>query len=500
MDKSVVIIGGGIGGLVSACLLSKEGYKVTVLEKHNRIGGGLHCFDKYGTVFESGIHYVSGFQEGGALYKLFKYLGILDKIHIMPLDNNGFDVLHIGDDNRKYVFGVGKENFINILSKDFPDEKENIANYLDAIYDICNSIPLYNLKPINSRIGYFKEEFLVPVGQFIESFIQNEKLKDVLVWNNCLYAGNKNFTPIYIHALVTKFYIEGASRFVGGSQHLADAMVELIEQNGGDVYLSAKVNNIVVENKKVTKIVTDNGLVFTADYYISSIHPAVMLDMIDPNQIQRAYRERLQNLENTYSAFIVFVDLKPDSFPFLNYNYYYYKDYKQVWDSINYEDENSYPPGFMLTTPPSVNQSKYADRLIVSCVMKYDDVKQWENTSVGHRDAAYYLFKQKIENKMLDLVEQAFPSFRQSINHVFSSTPLTIRDYFGSKNGSLYGYKKDCTDIVKTQIMPRTKIENLLLTGQNLSLHGIIGVPLSAIVTVGELVGFDNLITKINEE
>ena len=46
--------------------------------------------------------------------------------------------------------------------------------------------------------------------------------------------------------------------------------------------------------------------------------------------------------------------------------------------------------------------------------------------------------------------------------------------------------------------MPRTKIQNLFLTGQNINLHGIIGTPLSAIVTVGELVGVEHILEKIN--
>jgi len=76
---------------------------------------------------------------------------------------------------------------------------------------------------------------------------------------------------------------------------------------------------------------------------------------------------------------------------------------------------------------------------------------------------------------------------------------LTLRDYLGTKDGSLYGYVKDCKNIVKSQVLPRTKLDNLLLTGQNLNLHGIVGVPLSAIVTVGKLVGVDNIIRKIVE-
>jgi all-trans-retinol 13,14-reductase len=40
----VVIVGSGLGGLVSAIILAKEGYSVCVLEKNNQYGGNLKTF------------------------------------------------------------------------------------------------------------------------------------------------------------------------------------------------------------------------------------------------------------------------------------------------------------------------------------------------------------------------------------------------------------------------------------------------------------------------
>ena len=48
----IVIIGSGLGGLVSGYILSKEGYKVCILEKNHQIGGTLQCFKRDGC----GIH------------------------------------------------------------------------------------------------------------------------------------------------------------------------------------------------------------------------------------------------------------------------------------------------------------------------------------------------------------------------------------------------------------------------------------------------------------
>jgi len=498
MGKDVIIIGGGLGGLVSGCLLAKEGYHVTILEKHFTIGGGLHCFKKHGVVFETGIHYISGFEEGGVLRKLFNYLGITDKLDIKPLNKDGFDLMHVGCDDQKYYMGVGKENYIRLLAEKFPNETDNIKAYVNGIYELSNSIPMFNMRLENQNLGYSDERFLTSTGDYIASFTSDKKLQMVLAWDNSLYAGLYDVTPVYIHALVTKFCIEGASRFNGGSQQLADAMVDCITRLGGEVILNAEVKKIEVENKSITSLSTSDNKSYSADYYISSIHPSIMLDMIEPGKVQHSYRDRLQSLDNSYSAFSVYVIFKPNTFKFLNYNYYYFNDYDAVWQATDYTEE-SFPPGFMMITPSTANQNEYAEKAIINCIMSFDMVKKWENTKLGEREQDYLDFKLKYQQKIIEKVNTVFPGFPYTIQHVFSSTPLTLRDYLGTKDGSLYGYVKDCKNIVKSQVLPRTKLDNLLLTGQNLNLHGIVGVPLSAIVTVGTLVGVDNIIRKIVE-
>lgn len=491
------MIGGGLGGLVCGCLLCKEGYKVTILEKHIRIGGGLHCFERDGKIFDTGIHYISGFQEDGTLKKIFNYLDVFDQLHLKPMDTDGFDMVHIGTDNTKYKLGIGKENFISILAEQFPQEKENLQRFITALYKICDSIPLYNLVPASDAPLYFNDEFLTPVGKYVESYISDKKLQNILVWNNCLYAGHQEHTPIYIHALITKFYIEGATRLVGGSQHLADAMRDVIISHGGDVLCDCEVKKVDVKNKKVQKVITSDGREFTADYYISDIHPSVLMDMIEKPEVQKAYRERLHHLENTYSVFTIYATFKPKTFPFLNHNYYYFADYNTIWKASDFNC-SSQPPGFMLLTPPEEDQSEFASKMIVNCMISYEYFKKWEHTTLGKRGPEYKTFKKLIENKIMDEIEKVFPDIRGSINKIYSATPLTLRDYLGTKEGSLYGYKKDCRNISHSLLMPKTKVENLFLTGQNINLHGIMGVPLSAISTAGALVGADYLINKIN--
>jgi hypothetical protein len=76
MDKSAVIIGGGLGGLFAGAILAKEGVKVTVIEKNINVGGGLRSFTRFGEVFDTGMHVIGGMRPDGNIFRICKYLGI----------------------------------------------------------------------------------------------------------------------------------------------------------------------------------------------------------------------------------------------------------------------------------------------------------------------------------------------------------------------------------------------------------------------------------------
>ena len=96
-------------------------------------------------------------------------------------------------------------------------------------------------------------------------------------------------------------------------------------------------------------------------------------------------------------------------------------------------------------------------------------------------------------------MERKFPDIRKFIQSYYTSTPLSYRDYIGTTDGNMYGIMKDFNDPVKTYISPRTKIPNLYLTGQNVNLHGVLGVTVSAFLTCSMLLGKDYMIDKILE-
>ncbi|MDR0713180.1 MAG: NAD(P)/FAD-dependent oxidoreductase [Bacteroidales bacterium] len=497
MKEKIIIIGGGYGGLLCGAILSKEGYHVKILEKHYVYGGGLHMFGWKGLQFETGMHIISGFEPNGVLRKFYTYLGIFDRLNIRPADNESFDLFHLAVDGRKYLLAKGREAFIRSLARYFPDEEANIRRYVNKIYEICDSIALFNLRFSNNSFYDHSDIMSISAGDFIASFTKNKKLQAVLAWNNSLYAGVKDGTPAYIAIMISKFYIEGSGRFVGGSKQLADALATMIREGGGEIITGDGVEWIDIHDKQIRHVKTASGNIFTADRYISSIHPSMLFRIMDTRKIQRSYYQRIDNIPNSYSVFNTFIKFKPKSFRYFNYNYYYQEDYDTTWKYTDYTDEN-WPQAGMFITPPETGHDEWANKMIVNCVMKFETVKQWENTTVGRRGESYKAFKKRCEGKVLDMLEKIYPGFHSTVDDVISSTPLTIRDYLNVKEGAAYGTIKDCRNPAASHISVHTKLSNLLFTGQNLNLHGILGVALTAISTCGELVGMENLINKIH--
>ena len=100
MKGSAVTIGGGLGGLFTGAILSKEGMKVTVIEKNATIGGGLQSFTRFGEVFDTGMHVIGGMQEDGNIRRICRYLGISDRVHVENVNPMMIDSLYFAEDRK----------------------------------------------------------------------------------------------------------------------------------------------------------------------------------------------------------------------------------------------------------------------------------------------------------------------------------------------------------------------------------------------------------------
>ncbi len=498
----VVIIGSGLGGLMSGFILSKEGYKVCILEKNRQLGGSLQIFSRDKVIFDTGIHYIGGLEEGQNLNTYFKYFGLMNKLKLKRMDMNGFDHISFKGDPTVYKHAQGYDNFIRVLGNQFPDEIENIKKYCAKISEICDIFPLYRVS--EERSNFVENEYLsMDTKAYLESITSNVKLQNVLAGSNPLYAGEANKTPLYVHALVVNTYIESSWKCIDGGGQIAQHLAKSIKNMGGVIYNYCEATKFNFDETKATSIELTNGKTIEGKYFISNCDISKTLDMIEPGRIRQAYRSRINSISNTPSTFILYIVLKKNSMKYFNHNIYHHH-VVDVWDGINYTQEN-WPHNFALFPQVSSKSGEYTESLIAMAYMNYDEVKKWEESEnitpnkEENRGVDYENFKNEKALKLIKAIEERLPELIDNIKSFYTSTPLTYRDYIGSRDGTLYGLAKDYREPLKTFISPKTKVPNLFLTGQNLNMHGVLGVTVSAVVTCSEILGHKILINKIKK-
>lgn len=496
-----VIIGSGLGGLECAYILSKEGFSVCVLEKNRQFGGSLQIFVRDKAIFDTGVHYLGGLEEGQNLNQFFKYFNIMDKLNLHKMDEDGFDRISFDNDPKVYRHAQGYENFVEQLSQDFPEERNAIQLYANKIKEVCDYFPMYRLRRGTAEDSLGLKYLDVNAKEFIASITKNKKLQMVLAGSNPLYAGDGERTPLYVHALVVNTYIESSYKCIDGGSQIERHLTKNVRELGGLVRNYAEVVEIVEKDGKVQHVVLADGEKVEGKNFISNIHPANTLRILNSNRLKKAYRNRIEGLKNSASAFVLDVVLKPGTFKYKNYNYYHFSR-DNVWDSVNTKGE-LWPDSYCIFVPKSSKSGDYADSLTVLSYMQIEELEPWINTystiprARESRGEFYEDFKREKAEKLISVILKRVPALKNCIKSYTAGTPLTYRDYIGANDGSLYGISKDYKEPLKTFISPTTKIPNLFFTGQNLNMHGILGVTVGAVRTSEAILGQNYLIDKI---
>lgn len=491
----VVVVGSGLGGLECAAMLSKEGYHVCVLEKNPIIGGCLQSFKRNGHLLDTGFHYIGSLDPGKILHQYFKYFGILDRVKLRRLDADAFDV--ISYEGQEYRFAMGYDRFVDTLAEAFPSEREGLRQYAQRVKGVCDLIGVDHLrKGVISAGGM--EYFSQSASQLVEESVRDERLRNILAGNVTLYGGERDSSMFYHHAMITGSNIEGAYRIVDGTQSVADAFVDVIQSNGGDVLRNSEVTRFIVESDRITGVEIVGGEIIEAKYFISNLHPARTFALVDKTKaIKKAYLTRLNVTPNSYGLFTVYLIMKRNSFPYINRNYYLHEG-NDAWYATAHPEDKRIRFALVCNQANSLNES-YADVITILSPMFFDEVEPWSNTSVERRGEAYKEFKQAKAQEIIDFTAQYIPNIKENIEKVYTASPLTYRDYTATPQGSAYGISKSYKNPLTSLIPTKTKIENLLLTGQNLNVHGALGVTLTATLTCSELLGKEYLAKKIGE-
>jgi all-trans-retinol 13,14-reductase len=494
----VVIVGGGLGGLLCGAFLSQIDKQVCVLEKHHQIGGNLQTFVRKGVKFNSAMHYVGGLDKGQFLYQVFKHFGIIDKIGVKKLDASCYEKIFIGD--KEYCNASGFTGYKERLLSYFPQEGKAIEAYLEKLREIWSSIKILNFKEISDIRDQETQYAFESAYDYIDSLTENKELKTLLSVPNALYAGIPEKSSLLSHAIICHHYIQSAYKFSEGSDKLALALEQVIENNGGTVQKKKEVVKFLFEEDKACAVELKEGEIIHGKSFISNIHPAQTIKLVESGRFRKAYINRIEGLPNTISVFCVYIILKKQAFKYINSNVYIYNT-DQVW-SAAYYNEVEWPPSCMLYTNPDKDNPEYAESIVIASFMDYNEVKEWEDTSIEARGKDYIAYKKQKAEALIALVEKRYLNIREVIDDIYTASPLTFHDYTNNPGGSIYGILKDCKNPRSSYISSNTRVPNLYLTGQNtgVGLHGVLGVTISALFTCANFFDINTLLSRLRDE
>lgn len=472
MKYDIAIIGAGLGGLECGYILSKNGMKVCIVEKERVLGGCLQTFKRGNVTFDTGFHYVGALDEGESLNRLFHYFNLME-LPWKRLDDE-FDTVII--DGERYPIMSGHKAFYDALAERFPSQKDNLRTYIDKLKGVGDHI-FDALNPREDTEFYSTSLFGVSAKAFIDETITDQRLKDVLCGTSLKMELTPQL-PLYTFAQINDSFLRGAYRLDGGGELIAEHLAADIEAMGGVIMRNSTVKSIKVNSDgEVSGIVVNDDELIESKWVISDTHPAHTVSLIEETPyLKKIYRSRISRLENTTGAFTANIRLKEGAVNYLNKNLFVYSN-ADMW---------SYTAGTTDRLLLSFYSSQNALDLITP--MAWSEVEQWADKMPGHRGDDYVAMKERKTAQCLEIAEQWVPGLRDGIDRIFTSTPLTYKMYTNTVNGSSYGIRKDFESPMTTVLTPRTPIKNLLLTGQNLNLHGVLGVSMTALFTCREII------------
>lgn len=484
MQYDVVIVGGGLAGLMCAHILSKQGLGVLVLEKNPQMGGCLQTFVRQGVRFDTGMHYIGSMDEGQILHRLFSTLGIAEAIPLCRLNPNAYDMVMLNGEI--YPYASGYEQFEQTLAQRFPQCAGQVGSYVQQVRSIAQASPLYNLAALGRPNFLDASHHRTSIGSFVADITSNPTLQAVLLGNMPLYAGQLATSTAYIHAIVSNSYMQSAFRIVGGSDAIAKALCSAIERQGGCLRTNAEVVELLCDHQRMTAVRLASGELIEGRQFIASIHPWTLLGRIASPLLRRAYRERIAQASNTMSNFTLYLRFRPNAVPYLNSNLFYYQDL-QAWAS-DYSSER-FGQRFMYMHQCHQPNLQFAQSAELIAPMSYSEVLRWAGTPVGRRGNGYVEFKQQRAELLIERLNSIYPGISAHIEGYCASTPLTYEGYTATAQGATYGLMRDANAPERSFVSHRTKIPNLLLTGQSITAHGALGVTMGAVVTCTDIIG-----------
>ena len=509
-----IIIGSGMGSLTTAAILSKEGQKVLVLEKHYTAGGFTHVFKRKGYEWDVGIHYIGDVQRPTSVVK--KVFDYVTDAQLKWADmGDVYDKIIIGE--KSYDFVKGTNNFKEKLYDYFPNEKEAIDSYVSLVFEATKASQSFYMEKAVPRFvstlfgNKMRKSFLKfsdkTTYEILSAITKNEELIKVLTGQYGDYGLPPKQSSFTMHASVARHYFGGASFPIGGSSQISKTTDKVIEQAGGTILISAEVEQVIIENNKAVGVKMADGKIFKAKNIISGAGIITTYKKLLPSSsvIKHQFDKQLEKVSPSVSHASLYIGLNgtPDELELPKTNLWIYPedlDHDACVERYLKDIDSPFP--VIYVSFPSAKDPDWSNRypgkstIDIITLLPYDIFKNWEGTKWMKRGEDYTALKEKISNRLLEELYKQLPQVKGKIDCHELSTPLTTQHFVNYEKGEIYGIDHTPKRFRQRFLQPRTPIKNFYLTGQDIVSAGVAAALFSGVLTAS-VITKKNVLKKI---
>lgn len=472
----VIVIGAGLGGLASACLLASEGHNVTVLEKNEHPGG------KIGEVRANGFRFDTGpslLTMPFILKSLFEKCGasIEKYLTIQPVDPIC-----------RYFFSSGVEfdchqnECVNIaqiqsFSPDDVASYQSFMKYSQKLYQRIKDAflfnPLYGLSDMGSLnwIDFLKIDAFQTVAQRIDRQFDAPELKKFFKRFTTYNGSSPYQAPATMNVIPHVELALGGYYIEGGIYRLVEALVALARNKGVTFKMGTDIRQIMTPQGTVAGVKDSTGNRFSADIVVSNADAyETYMEAVNRSAISGFQKKKIQKTEPSCSGFVLLLGIDRQYDQLSHHNIFFSEDYEQEFDQIFNQKVMPDDPTIYVANTSYSDQTHAPDdasNLFVLINAPYlSEQWNWEKQKVRY------------QNKVVQVLERR--GLTGLGKHIVYSKIITPRDFYvryRSNKGSIYGTSSNSK--FAAFLRPRNKsrsIKGLYLVGG--STHPGGGIPL----------------------
>ena len=501
LKADVVIVGSGLGGLTAGGLLARYGRRVIVCESHTLPGGAAQAFERPGPnanssadagdrfIFDSGPSFYCGLGESNSANPIAQVLSILEEpLETVPYEPFGYyhfpeGTLPVYGDSEQY------QRAVEAFCPGGGAELAALEKRLLKIYEPLKSIPTLALRADLKLLPLLLKRYpgaiakLLPtlpdlgrsMAEVIAPYIRSPWLKRLLDLECFLLSGMKCDETV---APEMAFMFGERARSVidypiGGSGALVEALVRGLKKWGGQLYLNAHVQKVMVEQGKTRGVILKNGTQITAPTVISN---ATIWDtyhhLLHPSDVPQSYRQKQLQTPTVDSFMHLHLGIRADGLENVPIHHVVVHD----------SDVDITTPGntCMVSIPTVLDPQQAPAGYHTIHAYTLEPFEGWK------KDKNYAQKKREKAKTLFSAIEKIIPDVQGRIELELIGTPLTHSRFLRRHKGT-YGP----AIAAKEGRFPsgKTPIEGLYLVGDS-TLPGI-GVPAvaaSAILCANSLV------------